>query len=69
MGGGGGGGETERPICIGADKPSCYPKAEVETIQPGLFSSYIYIYIYIYVVFNLLKLYFVKRTTIFSNHT
>ena len=50
-GGGGGGGEErvggkrerERPICLGADNPSYYPKAEVETTPPGLFlSNFIY---------------------------
>ena len=35
--GGGGGMGRERPIFLGANKPNCYPNAEVEITPPGLF--------------------------------
>ena len=37
-------GNRERPIRLGTENLSCYPKAKVKTTQPGFFFSFLIIF-------------------------
>ena len=55
----------ERPICLGADKPNCYPNAEVEITPPGLFlPNFIFVLLFFYFFKN-----YIKRKITFLNYT